>query len=145
MQVKMSVCLCVSPSHFLTPFNVHFAHISQSPMSKLVRFLESFGKSNGKGVKLLPKKVFLGEFCPTSRIFLLSMLLSASVKRFFVSRMRDFSCHKGWTLDRYSPYRPWYTQEVEMCQLSLSDQDHLSSGTKLALAHLFYSHLRANF
>ena len=35
-------------SVFLTPFNDIFAPISCSPMSKLVRFLESLGKSNGK-------------------------------------------------------------------------------------------------
>ena len=34
------------------------------------------------------KKKFFGEFCPTSRIFLVSVLLSALVERFFVSRMR---------------------------------------------------------
>ena len=44
-----------------------------------------------KGVKLQrkKKKVF-GEFCLSSAIFLVSVLLSASVERCFVSRMRDF-------------------------------------------------------
>ena len=32
----------------------------------------------------------MGEFCLTSRIFLVSVLLSALVKRCFVSHMRDF-------------------------------------------------------
>ena len=44
----MFVCLSVSPSHFLTPFNNLFATISQSPMSKLFRYSESLGKSNEK-------------------------------------------------------------------------------------------------
>ena len=44
------------------------------------------------GVKLLCKKSFLGgKFWLTSRIFLVLVLLSASVERFFVSGMRDFS------------------------------------------------------
>ena len=34
--------------------------------------------------------MFFGEFCCTSRIFLVSVLLSASVERCYVSRMRDF-------------------------------------------------------
>ena len=43
-----------------------------------------------KGVKLPRKKnCFFGEFCPTSRIFLVLVLLSASVKICFVSRIRD--------------------------------------------------------
>ena len=33
---------------------------------------------------------FCVKFCLTSRIFLVSVLLSASVERCFVSRMRDF-------------------------------------------------------
>ena len=36
------------------------------------------------------KSLFFGKFCLTSRIFLASVLLSASVERCFVSRMRDF-------------------------------------------------------
>ena len=46
MSVCLSVCLCVCLS--VRPFNSLFAPISQSPMSKLIRFLESLGKSNGK-------------------------------------------------------------------------------------------------
>ena len=34
--------------------------------------------------------MFFSEFCLTSRIFLVSVLLFALVERFFVSRMRDF-------------------------------------------------------
>ena len=41
------------------------------------------------------KSLFFGEFCLTSRIFLVSVLLSASVERCFVSRMRDFSFPKA--------------------------------------------------
>ena len=66
--VRMSVCVFVCPSHFLTTF---FAPPSRSPMSKKFRFLESLGKRNGakwsqisnflliKGVKLLRQKNFL--------------------------------------------------------------------------------------
>ena len=44
-----------------------------------------------KGVKSLhKKKLFFGKFCLTSRIFLVSVLLPASVERFFVSPMHDF-------------------------------------------------------
>ena len=46
--VCLFVCVCVCPSHFLTPFNGLFAPSSQSPMFKLFRFSESLGKSNGK-------------------------------------------------------------------------------------------------
>ena len=42
------VCLSVCPSRFLTPFNVFFFSLFQSPMSKLLKFSESLGKSNGK-------------------------------------------------------------------------------------------------
>ena len=35
-------------SHLFTPFNSPFAHTSWSPMSKIFRYLESLGKSNGK-------------------------------------------------------------------------------------------------
>ena len=64
-----------------------FSPSSWSPMSKLFRFLESFGKSIGhkwsqiwklliiKGAK---KKLYFGEFCLTSRILLVSVLLTAS-------------------------------------------------------------------
>ena len=36
------------------------------------------------------KSLFFGKFCPTIRIFLVLVLLSASVKRCFDSRMRKF-------------------------------------------------------
>ena len=76
----------------------------RSPMSKLFRYSESLGKSNGKKWsqiwKLLlikdvksprKKKVFfVGKFCPTIKIFLVSVLLSASGEGCFVSRKRDF-------------------------------------------------------
>ena len=44
----MSVCLCVCPSHFLTPFNGLFAPTYRSPMSKLFRYSESLGNSSGE-------------------------------------------------------------------------------------------------
>ena len=44
-----------------------------------------------KGCKITAqKKMLFGEFCLTSRIFLVSVPLSASVERCFVFRMRDF-------------------------------------------------------
>ena len=45
-----------------------------------------------KGWKVAAQKkfVFFGEFCLTRRIFLVSVLKSASDGRFFVSHMRDF-------------------------------------------------------
>ena len=89
-------------NHVSTQFKHLFASTSQSPSSKILRFSESLRKSNGKkwsqiwklllikGVKLPHKKVNFGEFCLTSRIFLVSVLLSATVERCFVSCMRDF-------------------------------------------------------
>ena len=100
--------------HFCTLFKRHFVPTFQSPMSKLFRFSESLGKSNGKnwsqiwklllrnGVKLpcAKKVVFFGKFCLTCRIFLLSVLLSASVKRFSVFQMVDFlaALSSSWSL-----------------------------------------------
>ena len=68
--------------HLFTLFKHLFAPTSKSPMSKLFRYWDSLGKSNGQkwsqivklflinGVKLPPKKsYFFGEFCLTSRIF----------------------------------------------------------------------------
>ena len=93
--------------HLFTLFKRLFAPTSLSPMSKLFRFLESLGESNGKkwsqiwklllrkGVKL-PRIFFFFfffffcEFCLTSRIFSVLVLLFTSVKRCVVSRMRDF-------------------------------------------------------
>ena len=61
-------------SHLFTPFNGPFAHTSWSPMSKIFRYLESLGKSNGKKwsqiwtfflkncVKMTWKKSFLRIF-----------------------------------------------------------------------------------
>ena len=51
------------------------------------RYLESLGKSNEK-----KRRVFFDEFCLTSRFFVvvISLLLSASPKRCFVSLMQDF-------------------------------------------------------
>ena len=54
----------------------------------MVSDLKTFAHKGSKIAR--QKKVVVGEFCLTSRIFLLSVLLSASVKRFYVSRMRDF-------------------------------------------------------
>ena len=43
---------------------------------------------------MLKKYCFSGEFCLTSRMFLVLVLLFASVERCFVSRMRDFFNYK---------------------------------------------------
>ena len=87
--------------HLCALFKHIFAPHSQSSMSKLFRFSESLERSNGKkwsqiwklflimGVKL-PRKKKLGEVCLTSRIFLVSVLLSAMVQKFFVSCMHFF-------------------------------------------------------
>ena len=98
------VCLCVCVFTFEVLFKRLFAPTSWSRMSNIFRDSESLGKSNGKkwsqiwtlllrkGVKSPGKTkfVFFGELCLSSRIFLVSVLLSASVERCFVSRMRDF-------------------------------------------------------
>ena len=91
------MCVCVSVCVFTleVPFKRLFAPFSRSQMSKLIRFSELLGKSNGKKwskickIAAQKKSVFRKIFL-TSRIFLVSVLLSASVKRFFVFRMRDF-------------------------------------------------------
>ena len=43
-----------------------------------------------KGVKLPHNFFFFGEFCFTSRIFFIFVLLSALVKRCFISHIGDF-------------------------------------------------------
>ena len=55
-------------------------------MEKVVSDLTTFAY---KGCKIAAH-FFFGKFCPTSRILLVLVLLSASVERCFVSRMRDF-------------------------------------------------------
>ena len=67
-------CPYVCTSHFLTPLNDLFAPTSWSPISKLFKFSESLGKSNGekwsqlwkyfliKGKKLLGQKKFFYWF-----------------------------------------------------------------------------------
>ena len=81
----------------VTPFELFFAPTPQSPISKLFRFSKSLGKSNEKrwsqiwilllikGVKLQRnKRLIFNKFCLTIRIVLVSVLLSASVERFFL-------------------------------------------------------------
>ena len=89
---------------FEVPFTRLFSPTSWSPMTKLFRFSESLVKTNIKkwspigillvikGVKLPREKksLIFDEFCLASRIFLLSVLLSALVEGCFVSRTRDF-------------------------------------------------------
>ena len=81
--VRVFVC-----SIFEAPFKHHFAPTSRNRMSKILIDSESLGKSKDCKIAAL---IFFGEFCHTHRIFLLSVLLSASVDRCFVSRMRVFS------------------------------------------------------
>ena len=112
----MSICLfvCLFIRHTFTYRLIDiFAPTSWSQMSKLFRFFESLRRSNGKnlsqiwklllikGVKLPHRKkvFFFGKFCFTSRIFLVSVLLSASVEKFFVSRLQDF--HRIGPLGRF--------------------------------------------
>ena len=84
------------PPSLFTPFKHLFAPTS-----------ESLGKNIGKkwsqvwtvflikGVNMPCKKnLIFNEFCFTSRIFLVLVLLSALVKRWFVSHMRDFFFNK---------------------------------------------------
>ena len=101
----MSVCVFVCPSHFLTPFNGLFAPTSRSPMSKLFRFSESLGKSNGKkwsqiwklfshkGCKIAAAKtVFYGFF------FICSLRLNV-----FLPPLPEVQCPKF--LDFQNPWR----------------------------------------
>ena len=71
--------------HLFTLFKRLCAPTSWSPMSQLFRFLQSLGKSNRKRCKTaaLIIIVFFWRILP-------SVLLSALVKRCFVSRMWDF-------------------------------------------------------
>ena len=46
-------------SHLFTPFNGPFAHTSRSSMSKMFRYLESLGKSNGKNWSQIWKLVLI--------------------------------------------------------------------------------------
>ena len=97
---------------FEVPFNGLFAHTSRSWMSNIFRDLESLGKSNGKkwyniwtflfgsGLKSPHKKkfFFVADFALVHPP-MASVLLSASVERCFVSRMRDFLCAKMQLLE----------------------------------------------
>ena len=82
-----------------TPFKRLFAPVFQSPMSKNFRFSSFLGIYKEvvsdlktfayKGCKIgAQKKFFFDEFCLSSRILLVLVVLSASVRRFFVSCMR---------------------------------------------------------
>ena len=125
---KESVCLSVSVFTFEVPFKRLFAPTSQSWMSRNFKDSESFGKSNGKkwsqiwniliikGVKLPCNTFFyifllfcefrlnlsfiinLIKFRRLEADFLVSVLLSASVKGCFVSRMQDFSLSYWFTI-----------------------------------------------
>ena len=85
-----------------------FAPISWSLMSNILRDSESLGKNNGKnwsniwtflfgsGLKSpREKKFFFADFALVHPP-MASVLLSASVKRCFVSRMRDFYMLRSW-------------------------------------------------
>ena len=108
--VDLCVCLCVCLFTFEVPFNGLFAPTSRSRMSNIFRDSESLGKSNGKkwsniwtflfgsGLKSpREKKFFLLLILPYKTWWkprfhppMALVLLSASVERCFVSRMRDF-------------------------------------------------------
>ena len=85
-------------SHLLTPFKRLFAHTSQSPRSKFFLWGEVMERNglkfenvySKKALKSPVKKKNVGEFCLSSRILLVLVLLSEPVERLFVSRMRDF-------------------------------------------------------
>ena len=87
---------------FLIFFNGLFAPTFRSRMSNIFRDSESLGKSNGKkwsniwtflfgsGLKSTRKKNFFFADFALVHSPMASVLLSASVERCFVSRMRDF-------------------------------------------------------
>ena len=56
----------------------------------MVSDLKTFAHKGCKIAARKEKSFLFGKFCLTSRIFLVSVLLSGSDERFFVSRMRDF-------------------------------------------------------
>ena len=95
-------------------------------MSKLFRYSESWGKNIKKEryqiVKLLlikdvksprKKKIVFRQFCLTSRIFLVLVLLSASVKRCFVSCMLDFFFLIWFNMSKYQLV--WTKQYAFFC------------------------------
>ena len=81
MFVCLFVCVYICLFIFKVAFNGVFAPTSRSQMSNIFRDSESLGKSNGKKIHFC---VFLVH--PT----VLSVLLSTSDERCFVSRIRDF-------------------------------------------------------
>ena len=103
LSIRLSVRLSVRVFTFEVLFKFLFAPCSRSRMSNIFRNSESLGKSNGekwsniwiffvlKWSKIAAQKkgFFFADFAlvhpPTA-----SVLLSATVKRCFVSRMRDF-------------------------------------------------------
>jgi hypothetical protein len=107
--VRLCVCLSVRLFIFEVPFNCLFAPTSWSRMSKIFRDSESLGKSNGKKWSniwtFLFGSVFFADFALVHPP-MASVLLSASVERCFVSRMRDFlEASKSW---RASKLLHWF-------------------------------------
>ena len=69
--VCLCVCLSVCPSHFLTPFKGLFAPTFWNSMSKLLRYLESLRKINGKKWSQIWKLLLIrGEKLPRQNFFL---------------------------------------------------------------------------
>ena len=86
----LSVCPSAHPSvclfTFEVPFKCLFTPTSRNWMSKRFRDLESLGKSNEMKWSQIWKFILIKNFALLSRIFLVWVLLSISVERFFVSR-----------------------------------------------------------
>ena len=116
--VQRFVCLCVCVFTFKVPIKRLFAPTSRSQMSKILRDLESLGKSGERKwfhiwklfqIKDVKSLHFLGGILQrsggyTTRIrklltgfFLVLVLLSASAERFFVSGILHFFVKRIFT------------------------------------------------
>ena len=99
-----------------------------------------------KGENLPHKKkvfFFFGKFCLTGRIFLASVILSASVERCFVSRMRDFLSLllKFWFfyLELGKPaYCAYYGAGYVSVAVGIGDSWHVTLYTWLNLLDSFF-------
>ena len=103
---------------FLTPFKHLFCPHFPKSNFQTFRFSEFLGKTNRKkwsqiwilllikGVKSPRKKsLIFDKFCLTSRIFLVSVLLSALVERCFVSCMQDFLLDYKYKWSSWTPFQ----------------------------------------
>ena len=91
-------------SVFLTPFNGLFAPTSRSPMSKLFRFLEFLGKSNGKKWSQIWKLLLItGVKLPRRKKFVLLIVFICSLRlnvEIFFLEPRSKSCYTYCTFSR---------------------------------------------